>query len=886
MNKNIIKSLLSLAAVALMWGCETGYYNENYLDGYQNNNEITDVRNLELTLDADHYAAIAKNSTNKSIAQEEGDEAVSALNSLSKNHYFASADYAAMFIPAYLDQLYPTYDNGSVALVNYTLAVDVPANVVAMNAATEYTLTEDDYKTIWNSETDYVSALTPSTVNKLKSVLVATEGMVAGDYVAVTYNYSASEPATDDENEGGENEGEQPAASYTSVLGSAVLDDVVEVRGYISAVSSQGPIVTDNGGSVILYKATGLEVGDEVTVNGTITAYNCGFQLDTSKGATFEKTGTVTTAITYPTPVEITGAMADELLTSRTENEYAQFVKIVGTTAISGNYYNLNLEGAETAVGSYYGLTDEQKAKLTDGELTTVYGYFFSISKSSGAPKYINFIVTHINEEPAVAPANDYTTVLGTAVLNDVVEVKGYISAVSAQGPILTDNGGSVLLYKTTGYEIGDEVTVNGTISSYNKGFQIGTTGLTIEKTGTTTVTYPTAVELTGAMADELLTSRVEDEYAQYVKISGTASVSGNYYNFNIDGATTAVGSFYGLTDAQKAVIADGGHYTIYGYFVTISVYAGAPKYINFITVALEENTPTATTFAAKVTSEKKYAFFKYNGTAFEATDIVAVQPAEMTEMGQTYGSFTNPQQDNYLPKYLAQKYPYAQDGKSVYVAYRCYANSVTSWKVDHYTYTTEWSKVIYFESKTDQFRKGEGKWNIDRTLELNLPNGDAFTKSFYQYCVNWVYDNKDVALGAPARDNAGVIITTDIVNINGAKPSGNYWVSNYGNNEFYTGASAYYGNMDWRVSAVRGGFTAAGMGELTDEQIQEKLKEHTAEVFGAVLSCLYPDMTPEEYKKVVINFYVYGPNVTYTCAYTVTGTGAFEYVADSMVAL
>ena len=693
MNKNIIKSLLSIAAVALMWGCETGYYNENYLDGYQNNNEITDVRNIELTLDADHYAAIAKNSTNKTIAQDDSEDTVNALVALGKNHYFASADHAAMFLPAYLDQLYPTYDNGSVALVNYTLAVDVPADVVAMNAATEYTLTEDDYKTIWGSETEYVSALTPSTVNKLKSALVATEGMEAGSYVAVTYNYSASEPSTGDEEQGGENgDVEQPASSYTSVL--------------------------------------------------------------------------------------------------------------------------------------------------------------------------------------------------GTAALNDVVEVKGYISAVSSQGPILTDNGGSVLLYKTTGYEIGDEVTVNGTIASYNKGFQIGTTGLTIEKTGTTTVNYPTAVELTGAMADELLTSRVEDEYAQYVKISGTASVSGNYYNFNIDGATTAVGSFYGLTDAQKAVIADGGHYTVYGYFVTISVYAGAPKYINFITVSLEESTAAASTFAAKVTSEKKYAFFKYNGTAFEATDIVAVQPAEMTEMGQTYGSFTNPQQDNYLPKFLAQKYPYAQDGKSVYVAYRCYASGATTWKVDHYTYTTEWSKVIYFENKTDQFRKGEGKWNIDRTLEINLPNGDAYTKAFYQYCVNWVYDNKDVALGAPARDNAGVIITTDIVNIGGSKPAGNYWVSNYGNNEFYTGASAYYGNIDWRVSAVRGGFTAAGMGDLTDDQIQEKLKEHTAEVFGAVLSYVYPDMTPEEYKKVVINFYAYGPNVTYTCAYTVTGTGTFEFVADSMVAL
>ena len=75
-------------------------------------------------------------------------------------------------------------------------------------------------------------------------------------------------------------------------------------------------------------------------------------------------------------------------------------------------------------------------------------------------------------------------------------------------------------------------------------------------------------------------------------------------------------------------------------------------------------------------------------------------------------------------------------------------------------------------------------------------------------------------------------------------------------------------------------------MGDLTDDQIQEKLKEHTAEVFGAVLSYVYPDMTPEEYKKVVINFYAYGPNVTYTCAYNVTGTGTFEFVADSMVAL
>ena len=536
MNKNILKSLLSVAAVALMClGCESGYYNENYLDGYEKIDQITDVQTIELTLEADHYAAIAKNSDNKDIAQEDGEDTVAALNAIGKNKYFATADEAAMFIPAYLNQLYPTYDDGSVALVTYTTAVDVPADVVAMNAATEYTLSEADYQTIWESETEFVSALTPATVDKLKSVLKPTEGMVAGDYVAVTYNYSASEPATGDEQPGeGEGEGEEPATGYTSVL--------------------------------------------------------------------------------------------------------------------------------------------------------------------------------------------------GTAVLNDAVEVKGYISAVSSQGPILTDNGGSVLLYKTADLAVGDEVTVTGTISSYNKGFQIGTAGITVEKTGTTTVTYPTAMEITGAVADELLTTRTEDGYAVYAKMTGVAAVS-KYINFNIDGATTAQGSVYGATEEITALVTDGLACTLYGYFVSIS----SGKYLNMIVTDVVPTTATATTFAApKVTSEKMYAYFKYNGTSFEATNIVAVQPSDFAAMGQKYGSFTNPQQDNYLPQFLAEKFPYAQINDNAYVAYRCYANSATTWKVDHYTFSTEWSKVIYFENKTDQFRKADGKWNIDRTLELNFPNGDAEAKKFY----------------------------------------------------------------------------------------------------------------------------------------------------------
>ena len=885
MNKNIFSKIALMAGVALMGiSCQTDYFNEHYLPGYEGESEITNTQSMEFTLSADDYAAIAKNSDNKAIAEAAGEEAVAALSAISKNKYFASQDEAATYIPAWLAASYPTYDNGSLALITYTMALDIPADVANMNAATEYTLTEEDYMTIWGSEEDYAMAVTPKTVNKLKNVIPVADDAREGEYVVVTYNYSAEEPATEEPET--PVDPETPAVEYTSVLGTAVKDDVVEVKGYISAVSSQGPILTDNGGSVLLYKTSGYEIGDEVTVSGKISSYNCGFQIGTD-GLTIEKTGT--TDVVYPAPMEITGALADELLTTRVNDEYAYFAKMTGTVAVSGNYYNFILPGAETAQGSIYGATDEVKAQLTDGMECTLYGYFCAIAKQSGAPKFINFIVVSVDEAPAIGGgvANNYTSVLGTAVKDDVVEVKGYISAVSSQGPILTDNGGSVLLYKTSGYELGDEVTVSGKISSYNCGFQIGTDGLTIEKTGTTEVVYPAALNITGAYADELLTTRVNDEYAYYAKMTGTVAISGNYYNFNIDGATAAVGSVYGATDEVKSWLADGMECTLYGYFCSISKQSGAPKFVNIIVTSVEAKTRAAQTLAMKVNSEKRYAFYKFNGTSYEAADILAVQPADYRSMGQSYDNFTNPAQDNYLPLFLRETRPYAQAGDKVYLGYICRANSVNSWRVDEYVFNGEWVKTIYFGEKQDQFRKAEGVWSIDRTLELDYTNtSSADTKAFYQYCVNWVYDFKDVPMGAPARDNAGEIISTDIVTIDGAKPAGNYWVSNYGNNEFYTGASAYYGNVDWRPSAVKSGFAAAGMGDLSDDEILAKLKENTAEVYAEVLSYMYPEMTSDQYKKVVIKVYCYGPNKNYSFTFDVVEAGKFAYVADSITEL
>ena len=864
MNK-YIKQLLTLAAVAFVsWGCESDFYNEHMIDGYEPETEITDVQSIEYTLTEDDYSTISKNSTNKANAEAAGQEAINALAAIGKNKYFSTPDEAAAYVPAFLSSAYPTLDNNSIVMVTYTTALDIPAEVAAMNAATEYTLTEDNYKTIWESEEEYVKAVTPATISKMKSVL-PSEGLEAGQYVAVTYNYSAEEPKTEEEPETPEQpeDPEQPEQPEVKFPGEGQYL-IVALTGETYYTMCHVPADKGYG-----YPKSSKDLTPEnstIAANETSNAFAFMFEEGATEGQFHIREVSEASRYYYNSGTYKNFSVNATLDATSTDYAFTVTLNEDGSVHVTNVSTGRTLQQGD---GSYdsYGLYDTQLGS---------YPHLYKLNDEGTA--YVD--IATLKAEPT----NNYTSVLGSAVLNDAVEVKGYISAVSSQGPILTDNGGSVLLYKTTGYELGDEVTVSGTISSFNCGFQIGTSGISIEKTGTTTVTYPTAMEITGAKADELLTTRTADEYAYYAKMTGTVAVSGNYYNFNLDGATTAVGSIYGATDEVKSWLSDGLQCTIYGYFVSISKTGGAPKYVNMIVTSVESVSTTAAAKAATVQSEKQYAYFKWNGTAFEDTQIVAVQPADYTEMGQNYGNFTNPAQDNYLPKFLGKEYPYAQEGDVKYVAFRCYAGGSTSWKVDEYTNNgSAWVKTIYFASKTDQFRKAEGAWAIDRTLELDYTGNGADTKAFYQYCVNWVYDNKDVPMGAPARDNAGVIVSTDIVTINGEKPAGNYWVSNYGNNEFYTGASAYYGNIDWRASACKGGFAAAGMGDLSDDEIVAKLKEHTAEVFAEVLSYVYPEMTPAEYKKVVIKVYAYGPNVNYSFTFDVVETGKFQYVEGSM---
>lgn len=280
----------------------------------------------------------------------------------------------------------------------------------------------------------------------------------------------------------------------------------------------------------------------------------------------------------------------------------------------------------------------------------------------------------------------------------------------------------------------------------------------------------------------------------------------------------------------------------------------------------------------AASTSESKLAIYSYSGSKWsELDDVVVVNPSDYAQMGTTYTNFSSSLKPaDYLPTFLSVNFPYAKEGDTKVVAYAYYASGSTTYEAAEYSYTDgAWVAVDNDKAtSSSRFLKGSGSWFFDPsiTLTLQYDKSDAFAKTFYQAATDWVWENVDVAeLGLSTK--------------------GTGYVTSYGNNEYYTGSSAYYNNVDWRadkaISQYSDGYTG-----LTNDEVLAKMKENLITVYGKVLSQLYPAATTIQDVDVyyTINFVAYyaengGSNAghQWTVKYKVVGTGEFEYVEDSL---
>lgn len=246
------------------------------------------------------------------------------------------------------------------------------------------------------------------------------------------------------------------------------------------------------------------------------------------------------------------------------------------------------------------------------------------------------------------------------------------------------------------------------------------------------------------------------------------------------------------------------------------------------------------------------YSVYQYEGGNWnEKKDVVVVSPGDYEAMGLTSSGFTEeaPAAD-YLPRFMAMAYPYAQTGTQMMVMYLVKGeNTVEVYRLE----MGIWSAFNGVVAKTDQFINNGEIWAFDPTLTFDMETAD------YQALV-------DAIAADPVR------------NI--------YLDEKYGNNtEWWYGANAKYNNISFAM-ASRKQYDAKDKGELakkSDEEcmaiFQERLQEGIA---NHVLPNKFPD-AEAEVKGVqmyyIVRYATYSPRGTWQAKFMGTGKGTFEYV-------
>lgn len=393
--KNYINKVLLLGGCVLaLSSCDDNSWNDK-LDGFEEPRP-TDVQTIEYTLTANDYKTLASNSVNKALA---GDDNAKALSAVGTQGYFTDVITPQAYIPALLkDPKFPyfTLSDGSAIKVTYKIATDLPQEVTDLAAAAKYTVSEADYQSVWGSDTDFANAFAPSHTasRSLPGILkTALPDAQAGDYVIVNYNTAAQDP-----NFGSS---ETPEFKLSSVLGSLTnmtKGDEITVNGYVAALSTQGPVVTDATGSVFVYAPTNnstLKLGDQISLSSTLDSYNYGWQI--ARGSTPEVMGTQ--SVKNPTAKNWTAAEMDQFvkdaMASGAKPIAPIYSKFTGSVIVDGNYVNIKVDGATVQL-SPYGASNDLKALFKNGETVTLEGYVVAVASRG---KFLNVIVTKVGDK-------------------------------------------------------------------------------------------------------------------------------------------------------------------------------------------------------------------------------------------------------------------------------------------------------------------------------------------------------------------------------------------------------------------------------------------------------------------------------------------------------
>ena len=233
---------------------------------------------------------------------------------------------------------------------------------------------------------------------------ITVQGMTStnGEYV-VTFSYEANEgtarTATIDFVSG-----EETITVEVSQAGGVLEGNIAAIiaaganasaktSGVIVAKYNRGALIYDGTGYILVYKGSAITevVGDKIEVVGPTSVYGGMLQFGNATEITKVSSGN---NVSHPSPTVLDGAGMEAQL-AKTSVEYIEYV---GTLSVSGNYYNVAVEGTSAALGSLQYIDASAFPAAVDGAQIKVRGYFIGVSSG----KYINtmaVVVVDSNEE-------------------------------------------------------------------------------------------------------------------------------------------------------------------------------------------------------------------------------------------------------------------------------------------------------------------------------------------------------------------------------------------------------------------------------------------------------------------------------------------------------
>lgn len=189
--------------------------------------------------------------------------------------------------------------------------------------------------------------------------------------------------------------GEDPDPE-TTTIGDITTAGNYKTEGTVVARGKMAYIIADNTGAMMVYhKDNERSVGEKISISGEVTLYNAQSTPQFSASAEVEVLSTGN-SWSY-NPAQKDGAAMDALLSG---TPVCTEIAFQGNLAVSGNYVNVTIPGASTAIGSIKYI-DNSTVAAYDGRDVLVKGYFVGTSSS----RYVNVLPYSVEEtNPSTDP--------------------------------------------------------------------------------------------------------------------------------------------------------------------------------------------------------------------------------------------------------------------------------------------------------------------------------------------------------------------------------------------------------------------------------------------------------------------------------------------------